>query len=868
MASTYVNNLRLEEIGTGEQSGTWGDTTNTNLELIGQATAWGTRAIANASTDNITIADGAADADRCLGLKLTGGGQACTVTLLPNTSSKTWFMYNATAADLTFTCGSGANVVIPAGQTKVIATDGLGSGGVVHDLLTAVNLAGTTVVDDLTVSDDLTVTDDMTVGGTLGVTGVLTATSLDISGDIDVDGTTNLDAVDIDGAVQLDSTLTVGVDDTGYDVKFFGATSGRYMEFDASEDRLFLRDNTKLVFGNGTDFEIYSGGTGAKLHANNGVLELEGDSVQIWNAGANEAQAKFTADGEVQLYFNGVEKFNTQDAGVVIHGTIANEGATDFTIDVSQDLIFDSGHGDFYFKDTGTSFLNIYESSSNAYILTPINNQDLILQGIDGGAGVDALRLDMGNAGEATFNAAIKIKGPNVAHPGLAAIVLGQDDSATSQIRLYGTNDSTLGTLKVEATTSAGSTTKTLLTMAEGSADFNPGAINMDFRVRSDGNDNMLIVDGAENAVAVGGTTVDRGIFHVNHVNNGNFFDDPHIALTFNASPTDNASSSGITYATSDSDNYGYFLGAQRTNGGAGNFILKYHADSAGGTHEVFRADASGNFGIGSLIPSSTYKFIVQNSTNQISQLNYNSNASFTQDLHAWDTIRAGTSAFNFGRWRSNVGGSPDSEFIFNGAGTATADGAWNGGGADYAEYFEWADGNPSSQDRVGVSVKLDGTKIVASTSSDDPSEIIGVISANPSVVGDTAGLKWQSKYEKDDYNRYIWEAYTFTEWTVPATETKEAVRHIYPTDYIPSDVTVPSDAVVISKDDDGNNLMRKKLNSSFDKSIIYVPRSDRKEWDTVGLMGKLRMTKGQKTGTNWIKMKDISDTVEEWLVR
>ena len=138
------------------------------------------------STDNITIADGALDADRCLGLKLTGGGQACTVTLLPNTSSKTWFMYNATSYTLTFTCGSGANVAIPAGQTKVIATDGLGSGGVVHDLLTAVNLAGTTVVDDLTVSDDLTVT-----------------------GDIDVDGTTNLDVVDIDGAVNMATTALV-----------------------------------------------------------------------------------------------------------------------------------------------------------------------------------------------------------------------------------------------------------------------------------------------------------------------------------------------------------------------------------------------------------------------------------------------------------------------------------------------------------------------------------------------------------------------------------------------------------------------------------------------------------------------------------
>ena len=53
MASTYVNNLRLNEMATGDGSGTWGTTTNTNLELIGQALGYGTRAIANASTDNI-----------------------------------------------------------------------------------------------------------------------------------------------------------------------------------------------------------------------------------------------------------------------------------------------------------------------------------------------------------------------------------------------------------------------------------------------------------------------------------------------------------------------------------------------------------------------------------------------------------------------------------------------------------------------------------------------------------------------------------------------------------------------------------------------------------------------------------------------
>ena len=190
--ATYVNNLRLKEIATGDESGTWGTSTNTNLELIGQALGYGTRAIANASTDNITIADGTSDADRSMYLKLTGGGQACTVTLLPNTASKVWIMENATSYTLTFTCGSGANVAILAGEVKVIATDGLGGGGVVYDLLTDVNLAGTTK--------------------TAGLTNA--------------------------GALSNQGTVTVGVDDTGYDVKLFGATASAYLLWDEDENKL------------------------------------------------------------------------------------------------------------------------------------------------------------------------------------------------------------------------------------------------------------------------------------------------------------------------------------------------------------------------------------------------------------------------------------------------------------------------------------------------------------------------------------------------------------------------------------------------------------------------------------------------------
>jgi len=142
--ATYVNDLRLKEIGTGESSGTWGTETNVNLELIGDALGFATKAVANASTDTLTIPDGTATngEPRAMYLKLTGGGQACTVTLAPNTVSKLWFIENATSYTLSFTQGSGANVDVLAGQTKAIASDGGGSGAILYDVFTDLSVAG------------------------------------------------------------------------------------------------------------------------------------------------------------------------------------------------------------------------------------------------------------------------------------------------------------------------------------------------------------------------------------------------------------------------------------------------------------------------------------------------------------------------------------------------------------------------------------------------------------------------------------------------------------------------------------------------------------------------------------------------------
>ena len=89
---------------------------------------------------------------------------------------------------------------------------------------------------------------DISGGRNLTISGELDAAHGDFSGNIDVDGVANLDDVDIDGSTQVDGTITVGVDDTGYDVKFFGATSGAFMLWDQAANQLELSAGAKLMF--------------------------------------------------------------------------------------------------------------------------------------------------------------------------------------------------------------------------------------------------------------------------------------------------------------------------------------------------------------------------------------------------------------------------------------------------------------------------------------------------------------------------------------------------------------------------------------------------------------------------------------------
>jgi hypothetical protein len=143
--ATYLNDLRLTELATGEGSGTWGTTTNTSLELIGEALGFATQQVFGSDADaTTTIADGASDPARAMYFKITSAGSLTatrTCTIAPNTISRVMFIENATTGSqsIQISQGSGASVTILAGKTAVVYLDGAGSGAAVVDAMAGVD---------------------------------------------------------------------------------------------------------------------------------------------------------------------------------------------------------------------------------------------------------------------------------------------------------------------------------------------------------------------------------------------------------------------------------------------------------------------------------------------------------------------------------------------------------------------------------------------------------------------------------------------------------------------------------------------------------------------------------------------------------
>ena len=141
--ATYDNNLRIKEIATGAEAGTWGTSTNLNLELIGEALGYSTQnCFATDADATTTVADGASDPARAMYFKVTSSATLTatrTLTFAPATLSRVMWIENATTGSqsITIAQGSGSTVTITSGAVKSIYFDGAGAGASVVEFSSA-----------------------------------------------------------------------------------------------------------------------------------------------------------------------------------------------------------------------------------------------------------------------------------------------------------------------------------------------------------------------------------------------------------------------------------------------------------------------------------------------------------------------------------------------------------------------------------------------------------------------------------------------------------------------------------------------------------------------------------------------------------
>lgn len=199
---------------------------------------------------------------------------------------------------------------------------------------------------------------------------------------------------------------------------------------------------------------------------------------------------------------------------------------------------------------------------------------------------------------------------------------------------------------------------------------------------------------------------------------------------------------------------------------------------------------------------------------------------------------RAANSAFN--TLLLSVNDGADNSVKCRGDGAVTADGAFTGGGADHAWMKEWADGNPKGEDRVGLAVVRDGADpaTIRKAKKGETPHYVTIAPETATTLSNASPMGWQGKWARDPFRRRIEEEIEveIVEHNIDGHEVKRRAK-----------------------------IARLAYADNYDPTRDQVPRTDRPEWAACSRLGIVRLRKGQPTAPGWAKLRDISDTVEEW---
>jgi len=186
--------------------------------------------------------------------------------------------------------------------------------------------------------------------------------------------------------------------------------------------------------------------------------------------------------------------------------------------------------------------------------------------------------------------------------------------------------------------------------------------------------------------------------------------------------------------------------------------------------------------------------------------------------------------------------------------------GSWQTSGADYAEYFEWIDGNSNSEERVGYFVEIKDGKIQKATTT----ETIGIVSTTSAFIGDSSQDYWSEIYLKDEWGKSILEKYEVYEFDNTGEKNKlneDKIKVYFSNDnksytHLPS-IDLPQGKLTVDYEKQNGTFIETiedfRINPQYDPKMIYTPRKDRKEWDVVGLIGKLRIRTSENITSQFV---------------
>ena len=341
MASSYTTNYGIEKIGSGEQSGAWGTTTNHNIDILDRIASFKAVAISG-STHTLTVREASPDSGTenlqdgmFRVIKFTGAlGANNTVTIAPNTTTAYFIFINATTDSgssgpysVILSQGSGANITVANGKSAIVFCDGAGSGAAVVDAVENLQLATLTASGDVTASGTFNALGDTSSGDSaamgftasegLILTGQGSTNDVTIKNDADADVitiATGGTSVDIVGDVTA-STVNADGDTSAGDNAAMGYTAaeGLILTGQGSTNDVTIKNDADAdvitIATGATNVDIVGDVTAATVNA-------DGDT----SAGDNAAMGYTAAEGLIltgQGSTNDVTIKNDADADVI-----------------------------------------------------------------------------------------------------------------------------------------------------------------------------------------------------------------------------------------------------------------------------------------------------------------------------------------------------------------------------------------------------------------------------------------------------------------------------------------------------------------------------------------------------------------------